>query len=264
MEFHRRRFRSVWLVLGLLPFLLAGCGVEHAASVKQAALPKATSGVKTAEAKGASTSTGQGTSLLDRAGVVVGAEPVHMKMTITDSLGNIDSVTTMATDPLNRELVGTTHSTVSGLSGANAVTVVGHFIAIGSRYWDESNPPGGGWHEGTVHPGDPFPLSKLLPYLVNIHGVPGKFIRGHATIGVSATLDSQGVRLMEQQATTTLVSPAQQIIDSIAFSLWMDPDHRPRELQLTEHCVQEGHPYQVYETILYYDWGVGVHVVNPT
>ncbi|WP_298343770.1 hypothetical protein [Ferrimicrobium sp.] len=69
---------------------------------------------------------------------------------------------------------------------------------------------------------------------------------------------------MEQQATTTLVSPAQQIIDSIAFSLWMDPDHRSRELQLTEYCVQEGHPYQVYETILYYDWGVGVHVVNPT
>ncbi len=187
-----------------------------------------------------------------------------MDIAITDSLGNIDSVMTMAADPLNQEFEGTTQSTMSGLSGADAVTVVGKFIAIGSRYWAESTPPGGGWHEGTSHPGDPFPLGELLPYLINVHGIPGKFIRGHTTVGVSATLDSHGVRLMEQYAATRSISPAQQIINSIVFNVWTDPDHRPREIQLTEHCVQEGHPYQVYETILYYDWGVGVHVANPT
>lgn len=101
-----------------------------------------------------------------------------------------------AVDPLNKESDFTMRSTLSGMGGVNPVTVVARMESIGSHYWAESTPPG---EAGTIADVNPsFPLQEFLPYIVNIHAVPGKAIRGHLTHGVSATLDAKGVRLLEE------------------------------------------------------------------
>jgi hypothetical protein len=111
---------------------------------------------------------------------------------------------------------------------------------------------------------NPFPLSELLPAIVNVHAVAPRFVRGHATQGFSATLDSKGVRVMESFGVGKSINPAQQIITSMMFTLWLGPAHHLRALHLTEHCVQDGHPYQVFEKTVYFHWGQDLHLTNPT
>ena len=115
-----------------------------------------------------------------------------------------------------------------------------------------------------MRPQPPFPLSQLLPYVVDVHAIAGKEVRGHATKGISFTLNKQGVRLMETMASGVQVSPARQVIVSIVFNLWVGTGgQHVRAYNLTEHCVSGGHPYQVFETATYYEWGRGLHLSKP-
>lgn len=193
------------------------------------------------------------------------AQPVHYSYTIIDSLDNVHVHATTAVDPLNNESESTEQMPLGGISGRNPVAVTAKTIAIGNHAWSESTPPGGGWHETTIRPQPPFPLEQLLPYIVDVHDVVGKFVRGHSTQGLSATLDKQGVNVLEGLAKGGPVGSSQQIIMKIVFKLWIGTGaHHLRALQLTEDCVQSGRPYQVVETGTYFDWGRGLALTNPT
>ncbi len=265
MYFRSRKSMPLWVLMGLAPVLLSACGTQKSAagSVKTSPAVKQ-SADKTVPAKARAGTPVPPLSLLTLAARIQAAQPVHMNTTITDTLGNAHVQMTSAVDPINKEAESTEHATLSGISGANAVTVVGQSIRIGQHSWGQSTPPGGGWHEETVQPTNPFPIGELFPYIVNVHPVSGQLVRGHETQGVSATLDKQGVRLLESLSAGKSVSPAQQIITSMVFTLWIGPEHHPRKLHLTEHCVQDGRPYEVLETTIYFHWGQGLHLTGPT
>ncbi len=262
MYFRSRKSIPLWVLRA--PVLLSACGAQQsaAASVKTSPAVKQ-SADKKGPAKASAETPVPPLSLLTLAARIQAAQPVHMNTTITDTL-NAHVQMTSAVDPINKESESTEHATLSGISGANGVTVVGQSIRIGQHSWGQSTPPGGGWHEETVQPTNPFPISELLPYIVNVHPVSGQLVRGHATQGVSATLDKQGVRLLESLSAGKSISPAQQIITSMVFPLWIGPEHHPRKLHVTEHCVQDGRPYQVLETTIYFHWGQGLHLTSPT
>ncbi|PSR35073.1 MAG: hypothetical protein C7B46_02650 [Sulfobacillus benefaciens] len=253
------------VMIGLSPILLSACGTTPP-MVEPATHPATTarSAKKTPASQSSKSPSPAPVTLLDFAASTQDQEPVHLAGTITNSLGNADIRMAGAVDPLNKESDFTMRSTLSGMGGVNPVTVVARMESIGSHYWAESTPPGGGWHAGTIAGVNPsFPLQEFLPYIVNVHAVPGKAIRGHLTHGVSATLDTKGVRLLEEVGTDKTVSAAQQIIQSVTFTLWIGPGHHPRELALVEDCVQDGHPYEVFETINYTHWGQGIDLTPP-
>jgi|GEM_PF-6443323 len=250
----------IGLLFSLAPFMLTACGTQQSATAPVKTSPTVTrSPTKTSAAKRPATPL----SLLALAAQTQATQPVQMNITITDTLGNAHVQISSAVDPLNKESESIDRATLSGLSGANSSTVVGKTIRIGQHYWGESTPPGGGWHEGTVQHTNPFLLSELLPYIVNVYAVAGQFIRGHSTRGFTATLDKKGVRVLESFGAGRSINPAQQIIMSMVFTIWIGSAHHIRELHLTEDCVQDGHPYQVFEKIVYFHWGRGLHLTNP-
>lgn len=250
-----RKSVSAWLLLGLTPVLLSACGTKQSAAAPAKTSPAVTHSPTKRSIPPL--------SLLALAARIQATQPVHMNTTITDTLGNAHVQISSAVDPLNQEAKSTDQATLRGISGANAVTVVGQSIRIGPHEWSQSTPPGGGWHEGTVPPTNPFPLGQLLPDILNVKPVASRFIRGHATQGFSATLNQNGVRTLESFDASKSISPAQQIITSIVFTLWIGSAHHLRALHLTEHCVQNGHPYQVFEKTIYFRWGQGLHLTPP-
>ncbi|POB09688.1 hypothetical protein CO251_15915 [Sulfobacillus sp. hq2] len=254
------------LGVGLASLLLSGCGSTVAT---KAAPPPVTSSTSTFPQPHAVKASPRAlltpAALLAVAASTQRQEPVHLTTTITNTLGNANIQMVGATDPVDHESAFTMHATLSGVSGAAPVTIVTHIESIGSHDWEESTPPGGGWHTETVSQVNPsFPLEVLLPYIVNVHAVPSKAIDGHLTHGVRATLNAHGVRLLEEMGSAKAISASQQIIQSITFTLWVGPAHHPREVTVVEHCIQAGHPYEVFETIHYTQWGRGIHLSPPT
>ncbi|MHB8190704.1 MAG: hypothetical protein ACYDHP_09865 [Ferrimicrobium sp.] len=253
VRFKRPLFNSLLLVPAALG--LVACGAQ----------PSTTAPVVTSRSATKPTTAEPGSPLAQLALVahVQTTQPVQMSIAITDTLSNAHVQTTAAIDPVNNESDSTTHVTLSGIAGANSVSIVAQTIRIGQHYWGKSTPPGGGWHQGTVSYTNPFPLGELLPYIVDVHTVAGRLIRGHSTQGLRATLDKRGVRVLESFGTGNAISPAQQIIMSMVFTLWIGAAHHIRALNLAEDCVQNGHSYQVFEKAIYYRWGRGLHLVSP-
>ena len=260
MRVRWRRLVPTFLLVATAPVGLVACGTQQAAATPQTA----NHAVKQQAKSGAAPKSLTPTAQLALAAHTLQVEPMHVSYEMTDSLGNVDVRATAAADPLNRESESTTRMTMSGFTRTNSITVVSSAIAIGHHVWGESTPPGGGWHESTRRPQPPLPLSQLLPYIINVHAIAGKAVRGHSTKGISFTLNKQGVRLMETMASGVQVSPSQQVITSMVFNVWIGTaGHHIRALHLTEHCVSGGHPYQVFETETYYEWGRALHLSKP-
>lgn len=256
-----RRLVPTFLLVAIVPVGLVACGTQQtAATPKMANQPGKQQPSQSGSASKPVTPAGQ----LALAARLVKVQPVHVSYDITDSLGNVDVRATMAADPHNRESDSTTQVTIRGFSHARSVSVVSRAIAIGNHVWYEATPPGGAWHKSTRHPQPPLPLSQLLPYVVDVHSITGKPIRGHLVKGIRFTLDKQGIRLMETMASGVQVSPQRQVITSAVFLVWVGArNHHLRALHLTEHCVSGGHPYQVFETATYYEWGRGLNLSKP-
>jgi len=165
---------------------------------------------------------------------------------------------TEASDPVNHETSFTSDFVGQG------VTVSTQIIQIGNQVWVESTPPGGGWHEETTHPAPPFPLLELVPYLVDVHALPGKVIDGHQTVGEAATLDAAGVAYLVRTVTGIGTVAGVQDVRGITFDVWVGPAHHVREIAETETVTQGGQSAEVFITTYYRHWGEGIHLAPPT
>ncbi len=188
--------------------------------------------------------------------------PVHLKGTITDSLGNVDTTFIDGYDPINREKNSTISSQVG--AGGFSETISGQAIQIGDHLWERSTPPGGGWKEKTApFKQKHFPLELLSPYIADYHQIGGKVVRGHNTTGVEFDITGKGMQLIEKlsEQNATIVP---NIIKKAQMQLWFGTGNHLREVKLKETCVQYGHQYFVYSKTVYYDFGKALHLSPPT
>jgi hypothetical protein len=181
-----------------------------------------------------------------------------VRFTQTDAAFSEQITGTEAYDPLNDE------ASFSATATIGSQTVSTQVIRIGTRAWAESTPPGGGWREESVPVAQPFPLAELLPYLVDVHAVPGKTIDGRPTVGEAATLDAAGVAALYRQLLGSTALPGVQALRAMTFDVWVGPAHHVRELDETLVVVANGQVTQVLVTSFYRHWGQGIHLQPPT
>lgn len=152
---------------------------------------------------------------------------MHLRFTETNTFAPERVTGTEAYDPINHE------SSYSSVTSGLGPTVTTHIIQIGSHVWVESTPPGGGWHEESSPPTPPFPLADLIPDLVDVHGIPGKVIDGHSTVGEAASLDAAGVAVLYHDLGQASSLPASAGMQGVTFDAWVGPAHHVRELDET-------------------------------
>ncbi len=181
-----------------------------------------------------------------------------MRFTQTDAAFSERITGTEAFDPLNDE------ASYSSTATIGSETVSTQIIRIGAQEWVMSTPPGGGWHEESVPVEAPVPLAKLVPYLVDVHALPGKTIDGHPTVGEAATLDAAGVAALYRQLLGSTAVPGVQALRALTFDVWVGPAHHVRELDETLTVSEDGQVAQVLITSLYSHWGQGIHLQPPT
>ena len=210
------------------------------------------------KAPAANGSTPSGTALLSLAGQELLAEPVHLQLTETATYAPFRLTGSEAADPIDHE----TSLSLELVEGG--ITVSSRVIQIGSRVWAESTPPGGDWREESVRPTSPFPLLGLVPYLVDVHRIPGKVIDGHPTVGEAATLDAAGVAFLVRTITGDGSLPGAQTIRGLTFDTWVGPAHHVREIAETEMITQGGQPAEIFDTTYYDHWGQGIDLTPPT
>ncbi len=210
-----------------------------------------------AKASAAKGSTPSGTALLALAGQQLLAEPVHLQLTETATYAPFRLTGSEAADPIDHE----TSLSLELVEGG--ITVSSRVIQIGSRVWAESTPPGGDWREESVRPTSPFPLLGLVPYLVDVHRIPGKVIDGHPTVGEAATLDAAGVAFLVRAIIGDSSLPGAQTIRGLSFDTWVGPAHHVREIAETEMITQGGQPAEIFDTTYYDHWGQGIDLTPP-
>jgi hypothetical protein len=254
---------------GLLGLTLTACGASTPVRSVAAQRPStgepagrssatASSSLPSGVPTSATASSSSGGALLALAGARLQAEPVEVHFTQTDAPVPEQVSGTEAYDPLNDE------ASFSSTATIGSETVSTQIIRIGAQEWVESTPPGGGWHEESVPIAVPFPLLKLVPFLVDVHAIPGKTIDGRPAAGETATLDAAGVSALYQQLLGPAVVPGVQAVRALRFDVWVGPAHHVRELDETVTVTVNGQSSQVRITSFYRHWGQGIDLQPPT